>query len=267
MGSVALPDGEGIRKMNTNGIVIIITFLLAHWYLSAFAQSFFQHRYMAHKMFTMPTFWERFFYVFTWFSQGSSFLHPRAYALLHLEHHTHSDTEHDPHSPHFFHDVISMMLNTAHIYREIASGERVISKKFAESCMDMPRFDRFATSWLTRLTFCVGYTAFYVVFAPSIWWCLLLPLHFLMGPVHGAFVNWCGHKYGYKNYDNGDHSCNTFFWDVLFMGECFQNNHHRYPRSANFAKRWFEFDILYPLILLFDRVGIIHLQRSEGSSR
>ena len=30
---------------------------------------------------------------------------------------------------------------------------------------------------------------------------LLLPVHFVMGPIHGAIVNWCGHKYGYRNFD------------------------------------------------------------------
>ena len=29
---------------------------------------------------------------------------------------------------------------------------------------------------------------------------LLLPVHFLMGPFHGAIVNWAGHKYGYRNF-------------------------------------------------------------------
>ena len=45
------------------------------------------------------------------------------------------------------------------------------------------------------------YTAFYVAFAPHWSLFLLLPVHFLMGPIHGAIVNWCGHKYGYRNFD------------------------------------------------------------------
>ena len=57
-------------------MLVIITFLLVHWYLSAFCQSFFLHRYGAHSMFTMPRFWDRFFYLLTYVSQGSSFLNP-----------------------------------------------------------------------------------------------------------------------------------------------------------------------------------------------
>ena len=41
---------------------VIITFFFLHWYLSAFIQSFYQHRCVAHSMFTMNRFWDRFFY-------------------------------------------------------------------------------------------------------------------------------------------------------------------------------------------------------------
>ena len=43
----------------------IAVFFLGHWFLSLFSQTFFLHRYVAHKMFTMSKFWERFFYIFT----------------------------------------------------------------------------------------------------------------------------------------------------------------------------------------------------------
>jgi stearoyl-CoA desaturase (delta-9 desaturase) len=82
--------------------MIIFLFLILHWYLSLFGQTFFLHRYGAHKMFTMNKFWEKFFYLFAWITQGSSYLNPRAYAILHRMHHAYSDTEKDPHTPHFF---------------------------------------------------------------------------------------------------------------------------------------------------------------------
>ena len=76
----------------------ILVFFIAHWVLSVFFQTFFLHRYGAHKQFTMSHRWERFFYLMTFLTQGSSFLVPRAYAYLHREHHAFSDTERDPHS-------------------------------------------------------------------------------------------------------------------------------------------------------------------------
>jgi fatty-acid desaturase len=96
----------------------------------------------------------------------------------------------------------------------------------------------------------VAYITFYVQFAEYWWMFLLLPIHFLMGPIHGAVVNWCGHKYGYSNYDNDDHSKNSLPLDFLMLGELFQNNHHKKPNNVNFALKWYEFDPSYPVIKL-----------------
>lgn len=242
---------------------IIISFFILHWYSSAFAQSFFQHRYMAHNMFSMSRGWERFFYLFTVFTQGSSFLHPKSYAILHHEHHTHSDTEHDPHSPHVFKDIFNLMWNTYKIYDSILKGQFRNETTFAKNLFAWPTVDIIANSMITRSLFALSYTAIYIIYAPSAWFYLLLPIHYLMGPVHGAFINWCGHKYGYRNFDINDKSRNTFVWDLLFMGECFQNNHHRYPSRANFAVKNYEIDILYPVIKLFSRFRIISLTKSS----
>jgi stearoyl-CoA desaturase (delta-9 desaturase) len=82
-----------------------------------------------------------------------------------------------------------------------------------------------------------------------------------MGPIQGAIVNWAGHKYGYRNFDCPDQSKNTLLWDFLLMGELFQNNHHQAGAKPNFAAKWYEIDPTYPIILVFDKLGIIKLVR------
>jgi len=79
----------------------------------------------------------------------------------------------------------------------------------------------------------------------------------VMGPIHGAIVNWGGHKYGYRNFDVADRSRNTLVFDFLTMGELFQNNHHEFSMSPRFAARWFEVDPTYPIIWLLAQVGIV----------
>lgn len=94
------------------------------------------------------------------------------------------------------------------------------------------------------------------------WWMfLLLPIHFFMGPIHGAIVNWCGHKYGYSNYDNDDHSKNTLPIDIFLMGELMQNNHHKKPNSINFAQKKFEIDPSYQIIKVLTFLRIIKLRK------
>src|SRR5215475_6355835 len=98
----------------------ILGFFVAHWVLSVFFQTFFLHRYGAHKQFRMSPGWERFFHVCTYLAQGPSFLSTRGYAILHRMHHAFSDTAKDPHSPTNYANPLSMMLATKHQYDQFA---------------------------------------------------------------------------------------------------------------------------------------------------
>lgn len=207
---------------------------------------------------------ERIFYFLTWFTQGSSFLNPRAYAVMHRMHHVYSDTEQDPHSPQFFKDVMGMMIHTKNIYQAFVTGVKLPDPQFTKDYLPIwDRLDKFADSRIVRITFALGYIAFYIFFAPSFWWFLLLPIHFLMGPIQGAIVNWCGHKYGYANYNNGDHSKNSEPFGIFLLGELFQNNHHQYGTSPNFAKKWFELDPTYQVMKVMHFLRIIRLKPIE----
>jgi stearoyl-CoA desaturase (Delta-9 desaturase) len=241
----------------------IVSFFLAHWFLSLFCQTFFLHRYASHKMFLMNKFWERFFYSFTFITQGASFLNPRAYAIMHKMHHAYSDTEKDPHSPHFFKDVWDMTMKTKDIYLSYSKYGTEPEKPFRGSYPEWKPVDWLSNLWSVRILFGVFYILFYLQFATSWWMFLLLPIHFFMGPVQGAIVNWCGHKYGYSNYDNKDHSKNTVPVDIFLMGELMQNNHHKSPNNANFAKRKFEFDPTYPVVVLLSKLGVIKMRKPE----
>ena len=211
-------------------------------------------------MYTTSKTWEKAFYLMTWLLQGSSYLVPRAYGVLHRMHHEHSDTEKDPHSPHFFKDVWQMMKNTHHMFRGLVTRKVVPDIKFTQGYLpEWDRLDKLGNHVITRIVFASLYIAFYIQFAPNYWYFILLPIHFFMGAVQGAIVNWCGHKYGYTNYDNGDQSKNSSPWGFLLMGELFQNNHHFDSQDANFAKKWYEFDLTYMIMVLLDKARIIKI--------
>jgi len=242
--------------------MIILLFFIAHWFLSLFFQTFFQHRYAAHRMFTLTKTWERIFYLLTYLFEGSSFLNPRAYATMHREHHAFSDTEKDPHSPHFFPDIFHMIRNTVITFKDHLNRRNNLENRFKGNYPEWPLIDRMGSSIASRLIFGAAYTCFYVAFATHWWLFLLLPVQFALGPIQGAIVNWCGHKYGYTNFDNNDHSKNTTPIDLLLLGELFQNNHHRHPNSANFGYRWYEFDPVYPVMRAMHWMRIIKLRKA-----
>ena len=116
--------------------MVIILFFLAHWYLSLFCQTFFQHRYAAHQAFTMSKGWERFFYILTFVTQGSSFISPRAYAIMHRLHHAHTDTELDPHSPSYDSNLFTMMWRTKNVYQAILHGKYAVEERFMKNLPD-----------------------------------------------------------------------------------------------------------------------------------
>ena len=84
-----------------------------------------------------------------------------------------------------------------------------------------------------------------------------------MGPIHGAIVNWGGHKYGYVNYTKTkDESKNSLPIDFLVGGELYQNNHHAFGTQPNFAKRWFELDTTYQIMRVMNLLHIIRFKKT-----
>lgn len=242
--------------------MIIIIIFIAHWYSSLFFQTVFLHRYASHQMFTMSNFWEKIFFLMTFLTQGSSFLNPRAYAILHRLHHKHSDTEKDPHSPVFSKNIIKMNLNTIKHYESV----RLNKKDYSNYDFDVPRWpllEKLGDNWMVRLLFIGFYTSLYIEFATASWQYALLPIHFVMGPLHGSIVNWCGHRYGYTNDKKTiDNSKNTLPVDFLMMGELFQNNHHSQPTNLKFSRRWFEVDPGYIITKFLSKIKIIRLKNA-----
>jgi len=248
-------------------MTVILLFFVAHWYTSLFFQTFFLHRYAAHKAFTMSKFWEKVTYVLTWVFQGSNYLSAYGYGVMHRMHHAFADTEDDPHSPKYDETIWNMMWKTKTIYSDLANKRITVDKRFTEGVPDWQAFDKFARSWPSRIFWAAIYVAIYAQFATAWWLWLLLPIHFLMSPIHGAIINWFAHKYGYRNFEVGDTSKNFLPLDFLMMGESYHNNHHKHGNRANFGGvRWHEIDPTYLVIRVLDKIGVIRLaQRKQAA--
>ena len=246
----------------------ILIFFFAHYFLAVLAQTFFLHRYASHGMFTMNKFWERFFHIFTLVAQGPSFLEPYSYAVLHKMHHAHSDTPQDPHSPVQTKNLFHMMWQTKQIYSGILSRRVIPEPAFdAPEAPRWPLIDQFAHHWPWRILSGSVFVFFYMAFVPEGMWYLylLVPVHWVIGPIHGAIVNYCGHRIGYVNFrKTKDNSRNSLPIDLLTFGELFQNNHHGRAQSPNFAARWWEIDPGYQFVRIMNRLGVIQLRRAPA---
>ncbi len=144
----------------------------------------------------------------TWFFQGSNYLSPYGYGVMHRMHHAYADTEDDPHSPKFDETIWKMMWKTRTIYSSIANKTLLVDKRFTEGVPDWAAFDKFCpfmaiTSFLGTDIRCGILAVCHRLVVMAI-----AANTFLMSPIHGAIINWFAHKYGYRNFEVGDTSRN-----------------------------------------------------------
>ncbi|TCI84820.1 acyl-CoA desaturase [Tenacibaculum sp. M341] len=239
--------------------ILLLVFFL--WYSSLFFQSFFLHRYAAHQVFTMSKRTEKITFFLTWLCQGPSYLSAYGYGIMHRIHHAYTDTEKDPHSPSYDGNMFAMMWKTKNIYQDINQKRIEVDQKFMKNVPQWEGFDRFAGSRISRIAWGVVYTILFAVFATAWWQWLLLPVLFLMAPIHGVIINWFGHIYGYVNFKTTDTSKNLFRFDFLMMGEGYHNNHHKHSTRANFGGiHWYEIDVTYVIMRILHKVGIIKIK-------
>ncbi len=75
---------------------------------------------------------------------------------------------------------------------------------------------------------------------------------------HGSFaINSLSHLIGRRRYATGDDSRNNWALALLTTGEGWHNNHHHYQSSANQGFRWWEIDVTFYVLRLFERCGLV----------
>lgn len=239
----------------------LLILFVVHWYAVMFFDTFWLHRYCAHKHWSMSPRVERAFQVANFVVNGSSYLSSYGYGIMHRMHHAYTDTPRDPHSPSVDGNPIRMMWRTRQTYFGIYKGWTPVEEKFTVGVPHWKALDDVVHNFYVRGVWVAIYLAIYALLVTDWWMWLLFPLTVGMGPLHGLFINWCAHRYGYVNYAQPNTSRNVMPIDLFFMGECFHNNHHKAPGRPNLGFRWFEFDLLWPIVLVMERCRIIKINR------
>lgn len=188
-------------------------------------------------------------------------LDPKGWSCMHRMHHLHSDTKKDPHSPKYF-GIIGLMMAQLRSYNKVL---RKLSRNDPELTRLVSDLN-FPVNWLNRKRlWYVPYLAHIAVWIGcglffDAW---MLGYAYFLGmmshPIQGWMVNAFGHSRGYRNYDIGDDSRNNTMVAWLVMGEGYQNNHHRFPKSPKFSVKWFELDMGYGLCLALQAVGALEI--------
>ena len=95
----------------------------------------------------------------------------------------------------------------------------------------------------------------FATFATAWWMYLFIPMHIVMGPIHGTIVNWFAHKFGYTNYEVDDTSKNLMPFDIFMLEKVIQQPSRQL--YGQFARKWYEIDPIYPIGIM-DWVGLMN---------
>ena len=185
----------------------------------------------------------------------------------HRKHHTFTDAEGDPHSPHVDHGGGALKtihgLGHAHMGWLFSHTQRGAKARFARDLLEDPVARLVDRTWV-------------------LWVALGLAFPFglgiaLTGTVRGGLTGllWGGavrivllhhatyainslcHRFGRRRFVTGDESRNLAWLAPLSFGEAWHNNHHAFPQSAAHGLRRWELDPTALVIRALERMGMV----------
>ena len=245
--------GNGLWNLSAWGIVAY-TLVVTH--LTIMTVTVYLHRYSAHRSLDLHPVLQHFFRFWSWLTTG---MITREWTAIHRKHHAATETVEDPHSPRV-QGIWNILSKGTEAYRT-ASRDDAIMERFGSGCPD---------DWLERNLYSghamVGVVlmavidiALFGIIGLTVW-----ALQMLWIPVLGAgVINGVGHYWGYRNFESPDASTNMVPWGILIGGEELHNNHHTYPNSARLSQKWWELDVGWMWIRLFQAFGLAR-PRSTG---
>ena len=218
---------------------------VALYWLRIFAIGAGYHRYFSHRAYSTS---RSFQFVLAFLSQSTAQKSVLWWAAKHRQHHLHSDTELDVHSPRrkgFFYSHVGWIFSRQH---DVADLTKVADLARYPELMWLHKLELAPALALGALCFlALGWPGLVVGF---VWSTVLV--------YHATFcINSLAHMRGRARYVTGDDSRNNWLLALLTMGEGWHNNHHAYQASARQGFKWWEFDPTYYLLKGLSWAGVV----------
>ena len=235
------------------GLVGILVYTLAVTHVTIIAVTVFLHRCQAHRSLKLKPIVSHFFRFWLWLTTG---MVTKEWAAIHRKHHAKCETEDDPHSPQVK-GISTVLWKGTELYRE-TSADRSCINKYGHGTPD---------DWLERhvytkrsawgVTFMLFINFFlFGIIGVAVWAVQMMWIPFFAAGV----INGIAHFVGYRNFKTPDSSRNIFPIGILIGGEELHNNHHSHATSPKLSSRWFEFDIGWLYIKLFEFFGLAQIR-------
>lgn len=232
---------------------LFLLFVFMYFMVMGFGVSITYHRTLTHKSLTMhPVV----LYLGKFFASMAGTGSPIGWVMTHRQHHRYADTAKDPHPPH---KVPKTLLG------QYPRVETLGMRQYAESWFNrflhryyFALFYLYGLVWLT-----VGYLTMGT--ADLFFYGFLYPA--LASVIASNALNRFGHiktSIGYRSHETNDNSENYPILGFLVWGEGWHNNHHKYPGSATFGNKWYEFDFSFFVIRILEKLNLVKNVRLPG---
>ena len=210
----------------------------------------FLHRHQTHHALDLHPVLSHFFRFWLWLTTG---MRTKEWVAVHRKHHAKCETAADPHSPQLL-GINRVLWGGVLLYvAEAAKGDTV--ERYGRGTPD---------DWLERNVYSkyvlLGLTLMGVAdvvllgIVPGV---LILLAQIAWIPFWAAgVINGVGHFSGYRNWSTADASTNIVPLGILIGGEELHNNHHAYVLSARFSTKWYELDLGWAYIRIFEALGL-----------
>lgn len=176
---------------------------------------------------------------------------PLFWVATHRRHHQHSDADPDPHTPRHggFWAHIGWIL-----FGRIEHNNVTLTSKYAPDLAKDPVHVLISKyHWVPITVLGLG------LLAVGGWnWVLWgVFLRTTVGLHTTWLVNSATHMWGSRRFETRDDSRNNWWVAIITFGEGWHNNHHAHPTSARHGMAWYELDVNYLNIRLFELLGLV----------
>lgn len=232
---------------------VLVALALTHTTIAAV--TIFLHRQQAHHALTLHPIASHFFRLWLWLTTG---MKTKEWVSVHRKHHAKVDTYNDPHSPQVL-GINHVLWGGVFYYAREANIPYTLERYgigTPNDWLERQIYSKHPFLGLTLMGLLVillfGIVPGSLIFLTQILW---IPFW------ASGVINGIGHYWGYRNYNTMDSSHNIIPWGIFIGGEELHNNHHAFPTSAKLSQKWFEFDLGWLYIQLFEIFGLATIRR------
>jgi fatty-acid desaturase len=253
------------KNINWKNLFIVITFhllmipalftfswanfgvlLIGNWIVGGLGVGLGYHRLLTHRSFKVPKWLE-----YTLTVLGGLAIQDDApkWVATHRIHHKHVETDKDPHStiPGFFWAHLGWILKGTAQDHDEATLKRYVPDLLKD------KFHVFLAKFYYLPLIVSGLIFFAVGGWSMVLWGVFARVVF--GWHSTWLVNSATHYWGSRPFETKDYSTNNWIIALLTFGEGWHNNHHALPSSARHGLKWYQFDMNWLSIRLFEKLG------------